>query len=404
LSLTRNRWWLVARREWDQRVRSRAFLISTAISVAIVVAIVLVPDLLGAGKAPTRTVGLVGQTSAELPSLLQASGRQLGFTVKTTTFPSQAAGRAALQAGDVSVLLVDEKQLVWKTESDLQLRGIIASSLAYLHTQRAITDLGLTPQQAQSLSPPGLASSSLEPMTKELAARQVLATITVIVLFMAIAFYGGFVLSGIVEEKSSRVVEVLLSRLRPAELLLGKILGIGLVGLAQFALLSAAALMALASMGNSLAPGTSPGTIAWAVIWFILGYSFYSVLYATVGSTVSRQEDTQAVQVPVTVVLVVGYIFSLQTAASPDTTLAVFASLFPPTAPMVMTVRMANGGVPWWQVALAIALLVASVYGLVRLAARIYTGAALRIGPRVRLRDAWRAQAGDRADAPAPSV
>ena len=139
--------------------------------------------------------------------------------------------------------------------------------------------------------------------------------IGVVLLFMAIAFYGGFVLVGAIEEKSSRVVEVLLSRLRPTELLTGKIVGIGLVGLAQFTLVAGSALVALKLSGNSLAPTTTPSTIGWIVFWFILAYAFYAVLYATAGSLVSRQEEAQSIQVPVTGVLLVGYIFALQAAA-----------------------------------------------------------------------------------------
>jgi ABC-2 type transport system permease protein len=209
------------------------------------------------------------------------------------------------------------------------------------------------------------------------------------VLFMAVAFYGGFVLMGVVEEKSSRVVEVLLSRLRPTELLSGKIVGIGLVGLAQLCLVAGSALVALRFSTNSVA-STTPGTMGWLVFWFILGYGFYSVLYATLGSLVSRQEEAQSVQFPVTAILLVAYFLSMAATRSPDSLTAVVGSLLPPTAPMVMTVRMAHGGVPWWEIALAAALTLATIWALVRLAGRVYTGAVLRIGPRVRLRDALR--------------
>ena len=268
----------------------------------------------------------------------------------------------------------------------------MTSAVQVVEQQRAIAEIGLTPDQAQRLlQPPDLSSQSLEPATKERTARAALATIGVILLFMAIVFYGGFVMSGVVEEKSSRVVEVLLSRIRPTELLAGKVLGIGLVGLAQFAVVAASALVALAVSGNTLTPKTTPSTIAWILFWFVLGYGFYSVLYATAGSLVSRQEDAQSIQFPVTAVLLVGYLFSLAAASSPDSTAAFIGSLVPPTAPMVMTVRIANGGVPWWQIVLSVGLMVVTIYGMVQLAGRIYVGAVLRIGRRVKLKEAWRA-------------
>lgn len=385
------RLWLVARREWNQRVRTLAFRISTLIAVLIVVAIIVVPEMYGGGVKPTRTVGLVGQSSSQLSTLLRASGDQLGLSVKTRGFADEAAGRAALRSGDVSVLLVDERQLVWKAEADDQLQAIVTSSVQALERQQAIAELGLTSEQAQRLlQPPDLSSTSLEPATKERSARIALATIGVVLLFMAIVFSGSFVLSGVVEEKSSRVVEVLLSRLRPTELLAGKVLGIGLVGLAQFALVAGSALVALALSGNTLAPKTTPSTIGWILFWFALGYGFYSVLYATAGSLVSRQEEAQSMQFPITAVLLVGYFLALAAVQSPDSVWALAGSLLPPTAPMVMTVRIAQGGVPWWQIVLSVALMVVTVYGMVQLAGRIYAGAVLRIGRRVRLKEAWR--------------
>jgi len=125
------------------------------------------------------------------------------------------------------------------------------------------------------------------------------------------------------------------------------------------------------------------------VFWFVLGYAFYSVLYATAGSLVSRQEEAQSIQFPITGVLLVGYFFAFAAAESPDSAAALVGSLLPPTAPMVMTVRLANGAVPWWQIALSVALMVVTVYGMVQLAGRIYAGAVLRIGRRVRLKEAW---------------
>ncbi len=382
--------WLVARREWNVRARSRAFQISTVIAILVVVALIAVPQMYGGGDQ-TRTVGLAGQSSSQLPEILRAAGDQLDLSVKSRAYADEAVGLAALRSGDVSVLLVDQGRLVWKAQADDRLQAVVTSAVQVVEQQQTVGELGLTPEQAQRLlGPPDLSSRSLEPVTKEHTARVALATIGVILLFMAIVFYGGFLLVGIIEEKSSRVVEVLLSRLRPTELMAGKILGIGLVGLAQLALVAGAALVALALSDNTQIPKTAPSTIAWVVFWFVLGFGFYSVLYATAGSLVSRQEDAQSIQLPITAVLLVGYFWALGTAQSPDSVAAVLGSFFPPTAPMLMTVRIASGTVPWWQIVLSVALMVGAIYGMVQLAGRIYAGAVLRIGQRVRLREAWR--------------
>ena len=381
--------WLVARREWNQRVRTTAFRVSTIISILIVVAIVLVPDMYGGGEKE-RTVGLVGERSTELPALVRASGEQLGLTVETRPFADETAARAALRSGDVSVLLVDQAELVWKAEADEPLGAVVTAAVQVLEQRDAIGELGLTPEQAERLlEPPALPSTSLEPATEERSEREGLAFIGVFVLFLAIAFYGGFLLVGVIEEKSSRVVEVLLSRLRPTELLSGKILGIGIVGLAQLVLVAGSALVALGLSGNTTAT-TTPSTIGWIVVWFVLGYGLYAVLYATAGSLVSRQEEAQSIQIPISGVMIVAYFLAMEAAQTPDGVAALVGSFLPPSAPMVMTVRMAHGGVPWWQVVVSVALVAAAVYGMVQLAGRVYAGAALRFGGRLRLKEAWR--------------
>ncbi len=383
--------WLVTRREWNQRARTRAFRISTLISIGIVVVLIMAPEIYGGGDGSRRTIGLVGASSSQLPEALDASGDQLGLSVKTREFADESAGRVALLSEDVSVLLVDQARLVWKAEPDEQLQGTVISAVGVVERQRAIEDLGLTSEEAHRLlGAPELRSTSLQRVTEEQTARADLGRIGVVLLFMAIAFYCGFVLVGVVEEKSSRVVEVLLSRVRPTELFAGKILGIGLVGLAQFALVVVSALVALSIADNTLAPDTTPSTLGWIVFWFVLGYAFYAVLYAAAGSLVSRQEETQSLQLPMTGVLFLAYVLAFVATESPDGAAALLGSFIPPTAPMVMIVRIAHGPVPWWQIVLSVGLMVATIYGIVQVAGRIYAGGVLRFGGRVRLKEAWR--------------
>ena len=382
--------WLVARREWNTRVRTTAFRLSTLISIVLVLAVILVPDTLGGSESRERTVGLAGESSPLLSTLLRTTGEQMDLSVTTRAFADEQAGRAALRSEDVSVLLVNQRELVWKANIDERLRAVVVSSVGTLRRAEAIDDINIPPQQARELlGGPDLASSSLEPTTREQTEREELAVIALLVLFMAIAFYGGFLLVGVVEEKSSRVVEVLLSRLRPAELLAGKILGIGMVGLAQLALVAGAAIVAM-RFGENPSATTTPSTIAWVVFWFVVGYGFYAVLYATAGSLVSRQEEAQGIQFPISAALIVTYFAAMEAAQSPNSVVTLIGSIFPPTAPMVMIARIAQGDVPWWQIVLSVSLLVVTIYGMVQLAGRIYAGAVLRFGGRLGLREAWR--------------
>lgn len=381
------RGWLVARRELDQRVRSRAFVIATAISISLVVAIILFPDLAGAGR--TRTVGLVGERSRQLPALIGKAGDRLGLQVEIRGFRGVTASRAALRSDDVAVVLVDQRELVWKSDVDDQLNAAVVEAVQSVERTGAADELGLTPAQVERvLQPATLTTRTLEPATEERSERKELAMIGVGVLLMAIAFYGGFLVVGVVEEKSSRVVEVVLAHVRPSELFVGKIAGIGLAGLAQLGLIAVAAIIAMTFSTNPSAE-TAPRTIPWIVLWFILGYAFYAVLYGTVGSLISRQEEAESIQFPVTAVLLVAYFFSMEAASSPGGPAALVASFVPFTAPMVMTVRIAHGGVALWEIILSIVLMAATIFAMVHLAARIYTGAVLRVGRRVKLREAW---------------
>ena len=378
---------LVARREWDQRVRSRAFAIATAISIAIVVALILVPDIVGSGR--TRTVGLVGQYSPELPARIRETGDELGVPVEIRGFDGESAGRVALRSDDVAVVLVDQHEIVWKSDVDDQLGVVVTEAVQSVERRRAADELGLSPDQVERvLRPATLTTATLEPTTAEQTEREELAMIGVGVLLMAIAFYGGFLVVGVVEEKSSRVAEVVLAHLRPSELFVGKIAGIGLAGLAQLGLIAVAALVAMAFSATPSAE-TAPTTIVWIVLWFSLGYAFYAVLYGTVGSLISRQEEAESIQFPITAVLLVAYFLSMEAASSPEGTAALVASFVPFTAPMVMTVRIAHGGIALWETILSIALMATTIVAMVQLATRVYTGAILRIGRRVRLREAW---------------
>jgi ABC-2 type transport system permease protein len=150
------------------------------------------------------------------------------------------------------------------------------------------------------------------------------------------------------------------------------------------------ALVAFALTEDTKAPDTTPIAMVWMLFWFVLAYAFYAVLYATAGSLVSRQEETQSISLPVTGIVFVAYLLAFAAVESPDSTAALLGSLFPPTAPMVMMARTAHGDVPPWQIVLSVAFMFASIYGLIRLAGRIYTGGVLRFGGRMRLREAWR--------------
>jgi ABC-2 type transport system permease protein len=236
---------------------------------------------------------------------------------------------------------------------------------------------------------------SVAPLTETAAAAvlgpdYLLALAAVAVLYLLLMLYGQWVAQGIIEEKSSRVVELLVSSMRPRELLAGKILGVGAIGLGQLALTALVGLGARLALGQQL-PERAPETLGLVVAWYLLGYFLYATLFAVAGALVSRVEDLQSTALPLFVLIIGSFLVAQATAQDPSSTLATVAGLVPFTAPLVQPLLMAAGVADPLTAALAVLLCAGLIVGLVPLAARAYTGGVLKIGGRVKLREAMRA-------------
>ena len=288
----------------------------------------------------------------------------------------------------VDVLLVDGGRLKWRTSSDSTLTAAIAGAIQAVHIRAQADRLGISAGQlAQLLVPVTLTSRTLGAAHTTDKDANTVGFIAVGFLYLAISFYAGFVLTGVVQEKANRVAEVLLARMPAREILAGKVLGIGAVGLAQLAVIAVSAGVTVAAMGNANAPSIPGDVLAWTCLWFVLGYLFYSVMYAALGATTSRIEDAQAAIAPITGLMLLSYFGVIYAEENPDALLTVLLSYFPPTAPVVMTYRVAVHAVPSWQMLTSAAFMVLAMWGLIRLAGQIYSGALLRFGGRVPLRE-----------------
>jgi ABC-2 type transport system permease protein len=212
----------------------------------------------------------------------------------------------------------------------------------------------------------------------------------VLLLYGQLISMGYFVAMGVVEEKSSRVVELILSTLRPRHLLAGKILGLGLLGFGQLLLIAIVGLGLGAAGGALEIDGDVLVAAALALAWFVVGYAFYAAAFACAASLVSRQEDLQSVISPLSMVLMVGFFVSFAVLSDPDGTLATVVSFIPPFAPMTMPPRIALGEASTIEIVGALAVTIGATLLLIPLAARIYRGGVLRMGGAIKLRDAWR--------------
>lgn len=388
------RTWVVALREIRERGGSRAYRASTGAGILLVVALLLVPSLLGTSQ--TYHVGLTGFVAPGTVAALEAQAHASGREVEVTRYATLAAGEKAVRDKAIDVLLVDGGRLEWRTKADSTLTAAIANAVQAVHVRDQAERLGISADQlAQLLVPVTVTSRTIgSAHTRDKDANTV-GFIAVGLMYVAVSFYAGFVLTGVVQEKANRVAEVLLARMPAREILAGKIIGIGAVGLAQLAVIGAAALVTVAAMGDADAPSIPGAVLAWTCVWFVLGYLLYSVLYAALGATTSRIEDAQAVIAPVTGLLLLGYFGVIYAEENPDAALTIALSYFPPTTPVVMTYRVAVQAVPGWQLVTSAAWMVLFMWGLLRLAGRVYSGGLLRSGGRIPLRELVRPSASE---------
>jgi ABC-2 type transport system permease protein len=200
--------------------------------------------------------------------------------------------------------------------------------------------------------------------------------------------YNTWTLVGVMEEKASRVIEVLLAAVGPAKLLTGKVLGIGLVVFIQAAVVFGFAFGLAHAVGSDLVHGTAPSVLVSALIWLVLGYAFYSWVYAAAGSMTERQSQVQTLAFPLAIPVIFGYFVATTALASgaPSTLLHVLAYL-PPTAPFTVTALTALGAIAWWQFAISAILSMLGTVGVARLAMTVYRRSILRTGAPVRVRD-----------------
>ncbi|MCK2221699.1 ABC transporter permease [Actinomadura sp. ATCC 31491] len=364
---------LVARREVMTQIRTKGFVIGLLVTAILVAAVSFAPKLMDGPDS--YTVGTVN--SQRLP--LEAAAPEAKFEWRS--FPDEAAARQAVVAGDVDAALVDGTRVLSHGQLDEQL-GVLLQSV-----NREVR-LG-----AAGVSIPPLRVESVGADARYESARTGIAVVLVLVLFMLLMGQVMMVAMGVVEEKGSRIVEILLSTLRPWQLLAGKIVGLGLIGLINLVVILAVGLAAagVSGLAADFPPGIG-GLVAGVLVWFVLGYAFFATLSASFASLVSRQEEVNTVMTPLTMTIMVTYFVAFYATTDPTGTLATVVSYVPPFSSMVMPVRMAATEVPLWQVGASMAAMVLAVLAVLSFGARVYRRAVLRTGARLRLGEVLRAR------------
>jgi ABC-2 type transport system permease protein len=221
-------------------------------------------------------------------------------------------------------------------------------------------------------------------------ARSFIAYGGLMLMYLAVLSFGAWTLSGIAEEKASRVVEVLLSTLRPWQLLAGKILGIGLLGLFQFVVTVVMAVVLIRVTGAIDLPAIPVDSAVTLVVWFVLGYSLFSVAFGTAGALVSRMEDAQTAAFPISIVAVLGFFAAFVVLDDPGGVVGSILTFVPFTAPFVVPIRVAFQEIPLWEYLASVLVAIGSIVALVRFAGRVYAGGLLHFGAKLGIRKAYR--------------
>ena len=405
--------WAVIRREYLQRVRSKWFIMVTLLAPIIMIAMIVIPTFIVARSDRSDRDLLIVDGSGVLYERLASDFEASGYTVAEEPWTVDVVTDLRQQASDGEIggfLVLDDLTLetgeavLYANERPslirrMTLRSTIASAALEYQLEQQGLDAGAMlaggELRVEMLVDEG--SDTDDPQF-------FVAYMGTMFLYMVILIYAVSVMRATLEEKTSRIVEVIVSSMKPWHLMLGKILGVGAVSLTQIAVwLSMGALAVGAGIPMLIAArpelanldtvvAVLPGL--WLLILFVglflFGFFMYSGLYAAVGGMCSTDEEAQQAQFPVMMFLIIPILFVLQAIQEPLTPLVTWLSLFPLFSPVLMWARVAGGGVPGWQIGLSFVLMGATVIGVAWLAGRIYKVGILMAGKKPSLPELWR--------------
>ena len=384
-------------------IKRKSFVVSTIIIILIIIIGLNIPNIIklfsddSSSSGNTRLL-VVDSTNLFENKLNELTNMNLGYEVNST---EQNLGYDDIKA-KIENDEIDEAILVEKNNKNYKLRYIVKdmtmvnsmpkeliNAINTVYTNLQISKLDLTDEQMQSLTPKF--EYSIEQTEEQKVNGNIFAMLMLsIVLFYAIYFCAYQVSSSITTEKTSKIMETLVTSTSPRTIVLGKTIGIGIVGLLQVCLF---VIVALVSAKVCLEPEIlnmsmmTPYLAIITIVYFVLGYSTYALLYALTGSTVGKPEDIQSANTPVAILAVIGFYLSYFTMMNPTSDLNLFASIFPISSPFCMPFRVmmgiANGG----EVALSLAILIVTILIIAKVAIKIYSNAILNYGTKMSLKD-----------------
>ena len=408
----------VLKREYLERVRTRWFVLATLFGPVVFGALMYLPAYMATrseASADVARIRILDATGTNLGRRIAAelNGGLFGDSSRTRVeiltaaqLPAaeSSATRAAITKQIRGYLVLERSVFIGKGP---RYAGGNATSLSDMQRIRNAVNHEVLAEQLRALGISSADADRLKRGSLELRAERItptgrggsgqvsilIAISVAMLLYLTIFIYGQNVLRGVIEEKQTRVAEIVVSSVRPTTLLAGKVLGVGAVGLTQMLIWGVASVaMAkyrvalLQQFGASATPLQLPsvtwGQAALLVVFFLLGYTFYAALFAAIGATVSTEQEAQQAQMPVVLLLVISIMFLQPVLNNPEGMLATNLGWLPFSSPIVMPLRMSAVTIPSWEIALSIFSLAAGCYIAVYVAARIYRTGLLMYGKR----------------------
>ncbi len=395
---------IVIRKEYLERVKSTGFIVSTVLIPILMASFIVVPILMQllTNKSDLR-VAIIDKTQKFKANLQAVFEKQAPLQIVFADFADESEREILIKETDLGklsgylVLRYDSAGQILatytsKNTTDFDLLRKLESGVRTAVRQQLLAERGFSQAEIQAFERP------ISFQTQKLSGGKtsndsgvgsfIISYVMALLIYSTLLGYGSMISAAVIEEKSSRVMEVLISSVKPVELMMGKIIGVGLVALTQYAVWVIAALLlsglSLQSLGGSMIPKTSlelpTPLLFYFVLYFLLGYLIYATLYAATGSAFETAQDAQSLQFPITALAVIAILFVQIAISKPESPLAIGLSLVPFFAPVLMIARMSVTDVPFWQISLSLALMVITFYAVLWASAKIYRIGVLMYG------------------------
>lgn len=386
---------LVAGREIGEKLRSRAFIISTLVFLSIIVASIALPALLFDDAPEPYDVAVVG---ASAQALVEAVPDDTVDLTAVAVGDEGAADAAVRDESADAALVVDDAglRLTGLEQVPQDLRDALDGTAQLLGLEAALSAAGTPPEEVSGLlGPVAVQERLLMPSAVDSGAAELLSVAFGLLFFFIVFQFGFAIAQSVVQEKESRIVEMLVSTIPVRTLLFGKVLGYGVLALGQLVLIVLVALAGAAAVGESGLVSLLVSNGAWFVLFFVLGFALLSCLWAAAGALASRTDDLQSTTAPMQVFVLGPFFAAIYVTDGPA---QVALSFFPFTSSLVMPARLVQGEAQVWEAAVAVLILLATSAVMISVGERLYRSSLLRTRGTTSIKDAWSGRAGARAE------